>query len=116
YESGRIRGDIRVLDTDSGRTFLALAESNAPGVGMSHVVLAERSQPDGTVDRIHDVVSVDAVVFPATTRTFRESHEATATTEGAIDADDHQDPAETDASRGPADRHPHPLDERLRQL
>ena len=75
YESGRIRGDIRVLDTDSGRTFLALSESDAPGVGMSHVVLAERAGDDGSVSRIHDVVSVDAVVFPATTTTFRESQE-----------------------------------------
>lgn len=73
YEAGRIRGDIRVLDTDSGRTFLALSDSNAPGVGMSHVVLAEREGNDGAVSRIHDVVSVDAVVFPATTKTFRES-------------------------------------------
>jgi hypothetical protein len=73
YDSGRVRGDIRVLDTDSGKTFLALSESDAPGVGMSHVVLAQRATPDGDVDRIHDVVSVDAVVFPATTKTFRES-------------------------------------------
>ena len=73
FESGRIRGDIHVLDTDSGKTFLALTESDAPGVGMSHVVLAQRAAADGVVDRIHDVVSVDAVVFPATTRTFRES-------------------------------------------
>ncbi len=76
WESGRIRGDIRVLDTDSGRTFLALADSDAPGVGMSHVVLAERGKTDGAVARIHDVVSVDAVVFPATTTTFRESQRA----------------------------------------
>lgn len=75
FESGRIRGDIRLLDTDSGRTFLALAESNAPGVGMSHVVLAERAGEDGAVSRIHEVISVDAVVFPATTSTFRESLE-----------------------------------------
>jgi hypothetical protein len=75
YESGRIRGDIRVLDTDSGRTFLALAESDAPGVGMSHVVLAERARPGGAVARIHNVISVDAVIFPATTTTFRESQQ-----------------------------------------
>ncbi len=73
FEAGRIRGDIRILDTDSGRTFLALSESDAPGVGMSHVVLAERAREDGAISRIHDVVSVDAVVFPATTTTFRES-------------------------------------------
>lgn len=73
YEAGRIRGDIRVLETESGRTFLALAESDAPGIGMSHVVLAERSGDGALVEKIHDVISVDAVVGPATTRTFRES-------------------------------------------
>jgi len=73
FAAGRIRGDIRVLDTESGRTFLALAESDAPEVGMSHVVLAERAATDGTVERIRQVISVDAVVFPATTKTLRES-------------------------------------------
>lgn len=79
YAEGRVRGDIRVLDTDSGRTFLALAESDTPGVGMSHVVLAERNADGTIVETIRDVISVDAVVGPATTRTFRESAE----TEGA---------------------------------
>jgi hypothetical protein len=73
YEEGRIRGDIRVLETESGETFLALVESDTPGVGMSHVVLAERAADGLTVERIRDVISVDAVVGPATTRTFRES-------------------------------------------
>lgn len=72
YEEGRLRGDIRVLDTEAGRTFLAILESDSPAVGMSHVVLAERAAAGGQVERIHDVVSVDAVVFPATTRGFRE--------------------------------------------
>jgi hypothetical protein len=73
YADGRIRGDVRVLDTESGRTFLALADGNAPGVGMSHVVLAERSADGTVVERIQDVLSVDVVVRPATTQTFRES-------------------------------------------
>lgn len=73
YEDQRIRGDIRVLDTESGRTFLALAHSNLPGVGMSHVVLAQRSSDGSLVESIRDVVCVDAVINPATTYTFRES-------------------------------------------
>jgi hypothetical protein len=76
YEEGRIRGDIRVLETESGQTFLSLVESDTPGVGMSHVVLAERGADGLTVERIRDVISVDAVVGPATTRTFRESARA----------------------------------------
>ncbi len=73
FEAGRIRGDIRVVDTASGRTFLALVEAETPGVGMSHVVLAERSTDGRKVHRIEDVISVDVVVNPATTSTFQES-------------------------------------------
>lgn len=73
YEAGRLRGDLKTLDTEAGRTLLALAEAAGPGIGMSHVVLAERSRDGATVERIVEVVSVDAVAFPATTSTFRES-------------------------------------------
>ncbi|MGC1272389.1 MAG: hypothetical protein WBC44_01685 [Planctomycetaceae bacterium] len=73
FDGGRLRGDIRTLDTEAGRTLLALAEADGPGVGMSHVVLAERSPDGSTVERIVEVISVDAVVFPATTQSFRES-------------------------------------------
>ncbi|WP_166830545.1 hypothetical protein [Thalassoroseus pseudoceratinae] len=74
FENGRVRGDIRVIDTEAGRTFLALAESDGPSVGMSHVVLAKRNANGTIVERLEQVVSVDAVVFPASTVTFRESH------------------------------------------
>lgn len=72
FENGRVRGDVRVLDTEAGRTFLALAEGANPAVGMSQVVLAERSADKTVVEKIHEVVSVDAVVFPATVN-LRES-------------------------------------------
>ena len=81
FEDGRVRGDIRVLDTESGRTFLALANTNLPGVGMSHVVLAQRSSDGHTVESIRDVVCVDAVMNPATTQTFRESQDPAASAE-----------------------------------
>jgi hypothetical protein len=59
---------------------------------MSHVVLAERGGDGTVVERIHDVISVDAVVGPATTTTFRESADAGAQAgvapEGASVADD----------------------------
>lgn len=72
FEGDRIRGDIQVLDTEAGRIFLGLAEADGPAVGMSHVVLAQRNADRTLVERIHDVVSVDAVVFPATTQGFGE--------------------------------------------
>jgi hypothetical protein len=73
FHEGRIRADIQLLDTEAGRTFLALAETKSTTVGMSHVVLAERSVDRAIVERIHEVISVDAVVFPATASTFQES-------------------------------------------
>lgn len=73
---GLIRGDIRVLDTESGRTFLTLCESDEPGVGMSHVVLARRSRDGTLVEKIEKVVSVDAVMFPATTTRLSEQSSA----------------------------------------
>lgn len=83
YEAGRLRGDIRVVDTESGRTFLALVEAQTPGVGMSHVVLAERSADGQRVERIQQVLSVDVVVNPATTSTFQE---ATCTLDFPVDS------------------------------
>ena len=73
YEAGRLRGDVTALDTEAGRTFLALAAGDAPRVGMSHVVRAERSGDGLTVERIAEVLSVDAVTDPATTDRLSES-------------------------------------------
>lgn len=73
FKNGRIYGDIKVLDTESGQTFLKLLELETPGVGMSHVVKAKRSMDGSVVEEIADVISVDAVVNPATTSTFKES-------------------------------------------
>lgn len=72
FTDGRLRGDIQTLETEAGRTFIALAESNSPAVGMSHVVLARRNADNTIVEKIEQVVSVDAVAFPATSATFRE--------------------------------------------
>lgn len=72
HVDGRIRGEIQVLDTEAGRTLLALMTSETPAIGMSHVILARKSADGALVERIHDVISVDAVVFPATTTGIRE--------------------------------------------
>lgn len=72
YVNGSIEGEIHVLDTEAGRTLLALMSSPTPAVGMSHVILARKNSDGTVVEKIHDVISVDAVVFPATTAGFRE--------------------------------------------
>lgn len=84
FDQQRMKGDIRVLDTESGRTFLKLLEGGSPGVGMSHVVRARKSTDGTTVDEIAEVISVDVVINPATTRTFAESTQS----ESSLNKDD----------------------------
>ncbi len=75
FDGTRIRGDVVLLDTEAGRIFLALAEARHLPVGMSHVVLARKNADRSRVEKIEEVVSVDAVVYPATTTTLREQSE-----------------------------------------
>ena len=91
-EAGVLRGDVRVLDTESGRTFLALCEAGPENthVGMSHVVLARRSEDGREVVAIERVVSVDAVAFPATTRSLSESSETGAPELRVVTGEDDQ--------------------------
>jgi hypothetical protein len=100
YVDGRIQGDIRVLDTEAGRTLLALMESDTPAMGMSHVILARKSADGMLVEKIHDVISVDAVVFPATTAGFREQ----LTTEQAEELETQLAEARQEMSRATAER------------
>lgn len=75
YENGRLRGDVHTLDTDAGRTYLGLAEAKGRGVGMSHVVMAEGNDEGTEFHAIKDVLSVDAVAYPATVDSFAESRQ-----------------------------------------
>lgn len=76
FEGGRIRGDIRVLDNEAGNSFLSILEAKTD-VGMSHVVMARRNSDGNIIEHIGRVLSVDAVMNPATTSSFAESHNST---------------------------------------
>lgn len=71
-EGGRPRGDIHVLDTESGNLFLSLAKEKRRGLGMSHVAMYKFNKGRTSVEAIEDVISVDVVCGPATTKTFTE--------------------------------------------
>ncbi len=73
FEEGKVVGDIRVRESTSGRLFLSLVDRLLPQIGMSHVVKAIRSRDGRRVEKIVEVISVDVVRYPATTRTLRES-------------------------------------------
>lgn len=72
FDGERLRGRIRLLETDAGRTLASLASAGMAGVGLSHVVMADMDRRAKRIDAIREVVSVDAVVFPATTVGFSE--------------------------------------------
>lgn len=73
FESGRIRGDVQTLDTEAGKLFLELVQAEVSGFGMSHAVQARKSADRKSVESIDNVISVDAVMNPATTKSFSES-------------------------------------------
>lgn len=72
FEDGRLRGDIRLVESDAGKTLGTLAKAQLRDVGMSHVVDGRKSRDGKVIESIEEVVSVDAVVFPATTKSFAE--------------------------------------------
>lgn len=72
FEGGRLRGDIRLTESEAGKTLAHLAKAQFKDVGMSHVVDGRKSRDGKLVESIEEVVSVDAVVFPATTKSFAE--------------------------------------------
>lgn len=73
FVEGRIRGEIQVLETTAGDTFLSLVEGSPLHVGMSQVVVVQRGSDPQVIEKIIEVISVDVVVNPATTKTFQES-------------------------------------------
>lgn len=69
----RLRGDVQTIATEAGRTFLGLSKAQGRAVGMSHVVYAEGNDRGDEFHKIAEVLSVDAVAYPATTDSFAES-------------------------------------------
>lgn len=72
FDGERLRGRIEILETDAGRILASLVKSAAPRVGLSHVVSATMPRGKKLVESIQQVVSVDAVAFPATVDGFSE--------------------------------------------
>ena len=71
-ESGP-RGSIRFANTDAGNLAMELFRSGPfHDVGMSHVAKVEMDSKSKSVTKIHQIMSVDLVAFPATTNSFFE--------------------------------------------
>lgn len=71
-ENGRPRGDIHTADAPAGATLRMLAKTRMIGVGLSHVARHVYNSTKTIVESIAEVLSVDVVAYPATTRTFFE--------------------------------------------
>ncbi len=66
-------GDIETISTQAGRDLLAIAAEAPHAGGMSHHAHVTFNQDETAVESIDEVISVDFVVSPATTRTLFES-------------------------------------------
>lgn len=73
FDGKRPRGDIRCTHTEAGRFLFGLAQSKVNNVGMSHVAAYEWNSDRSSVNLVKEIGSVDAVINPATTKTFAES-------------------------------------------
>jgi len=75
FDGGKIRGDIRLLNTEGGKLAYEIA-SNVPDIaGMSHNAFGKFHRENGVevVESIEKVVSVDVVTEPATNNGFYEN-------------------------------------------
>ncbi|MCS6976049.1 MAG: hypothetical protein NZM31_03435 [Gemmatales bacterium] len=87
FDNGRIRGDLHLAGPNAD-WLLDLIAAAPTDIGMSHVVLARRRRHGDEIEQIEQVVSVDIVAFPATTRSFSESMTALPYPHGNFLADD----------------------------
>lgn len=75
FESGKPYGDIQTQGFPSGSLLRDLVKLKGVHLGMSHVAQYEWDHPirKSKITKIRQVASVDAVVSPATTKTFYEN-------------------------------------------
>jgi len=70
---GKPYGDIAIESAiDCGVDLLTLAKNKRKNIGVSHVAMCKMSKDRQTVECIEQVVTVDVVFSPATTKTFFE--------------------------------------------
>lgn len=84
FEGGRPRGDILAFkETDAGKLLLAFARSKvaAKRVGFSHVGSYQFNDKLTAVESVKEVVSLDLVTSPATTKTLYEQDQSLMTVE-----------------------------------
>jgi len=75
FDGQKIRGDIRLINTDGGKLAFEIATSLPDIAGMSHNAFGKYRRENGVevVESIDKVVSVDVVTEPATNNGFYES-------------------------------------------
>ncbi len=75
FNHGKLRGDVRCLNTEGGRMIFEIAQNAPNAAGFSHNVQAEyhREGSEEIITRIESVASVDLVTQPATVSGIYES-------------------------------------------
>lgn len=70
---GKPRGDIEPMDSEQGRLLASTIKASPRNHGLSHVARYDIDRKAKVVKSVEEVFSVDVVINPATTKTFREN-------------------------------------------
>lgn len=70
--NGKPFGSIRFTELNAGSDLRKVAKSKLKNVGMSHVAKCKTNEERTVVEEVQEVVSVDLVCFPATTKNLSE--------------------------------------------
>jgi hypothetical protein len=73
-KGGKPYGDIHTNGTEAGKVMLEVSKNNPRDVGMSHTASCTQSGRGNqrVVESVNEVISVDLVAFPATTKSLSE--------------------------------------------
>ncbi len=74
-KNGKPYGVIRFTELEAGKSLRSVAKSRLKNVGMSHKIKCKTNKDETVVEQVEEVVSVDLVCFPATTKSLSEEVE-----------------------------------------
>ena len=72
FVNGRPWGDLHTEGCPKGAILLGLAKGKVPNVGLSHSAIYRFNKGRTSVESVETVFTVDAVLYPATTKSFTE--------------------------------------------
>ncbi len=71
-KNGKPYGVIRFTELEAGKSLRTVAKSRLKNLGMSHVAKCKTNKDGTVIEQVEEVLSVDLVCFPATTKSLSE--------------------------------------------